>query len=151
MYIIYVNNTLPLALAVHKISRHFWVAYGLTRQSYYTAKNAQVATSLLTSCKSLIVTTSRFAWLATTCWRQVCCKMSTDLLQVDCQNLLSASLLQVSTSCNKSANDLLQLNEIDNFVATCWQVHNKPVRLTTYNKSVVLLTVCYSIIPGSKL
>ena len=26
MYIIYVNNT--LALAVHKISRHFWAAYG---------------------------------------------------------------------------------------------------------------------------
>ena len=24
MYIIYVNNTLPLALAVHKISQHFW-------------------------------------------------------------------------------------------------------------------------------
>ena len=28
MYIIYVNNTLPLALAVHEISRHFWAAYG---------------------------------------------------------------------------------------------------------------------------
>ena len=28
MYIIYVNNTLPLVLAVHKISRHFWAAYG---------------------------------------------------------------------------------------------------------------------------
>ena len=25
MYIIYVNNTLPLA---HEISRHFWAAYG---------------------------------------------------------------------------------------------------------------------------
>ena len=30
MYIIYVNNTLPLALAVHEISRHFWAAYGYT-------------------------------------------------------------------------------------------------------------------------
>ena len=28
MYIIYVNNKLPLALAVHKISRHFWAACG---------------------------------------------------------------------------------------------------------------------------
>ena len=34
MYIIYVNNTLPLALAVHKISRHFWVTYGETRKIY---------------------------------------------------------------------------------------------------------------------
>ena len=25
----YVNNTLPLALAVHEISRHFWAAYAL--------------------------------------------------------------------------------------------------------------------------
>ena len=34
-----------------------------------------------------------FAWLATACWRHVCCKLSTDLLQVDCQNLLSTGLL----------------------------------------------------------
>ena len=39
----------------------------------------------------------------------LCCKLSTDLLQVDCQNLLPTGLLQVvSTSCNKSANDKLQ-------------------------------------------
>ena len=38
--------------------------------------------------------------------QQTCCKLSTDLLQVDCQNLLSTGLLQVvSTSCNKSANE----------------------------------------------
>ena len=37
------------------------------------------------------------------------CQHSTDLLQVDCQNLLSTGLLQVvSTSCNKSVNDKLQ-------------------------------------------
>ena len=30
MYTIYVNNTLPLALAVHEISRHFWAAYATT-------------------------------------------------------------------------------------------------------------------------
>ena len=61
-----------------------------------------VSTTLLTSCNRL-VTTSRyqdaFAWLATACWRQVCLKLSTDLLQVDCQNLLSTGSLQVvSTS-----------------------------------------------------
>ena len=49
----------------------------------YTAKNAQVATSLL--------------------------QVAMDLLQVDCQNFLSTDLLQVvSTSCNKSANGKLQ-------------------------------------------
>ena len=26
MYLIYVNNTLPLALVVHEITRHFWAA-----------------------------------------------------------------------------------------------------------------------------
>ena len=60
-----------------------------------------------------LLSTSRyqdaFAWLKTAWWRQACCKLSTDLMQVDCQNLLSTSLLQVvSTSCNKSANDKLQ-------------------------------------------
>ena len=50
-----------------------------------------------------------FAWLATACWRQVCCKLSTDLLQADCQILLSTGLLQVvSISCNKSENDKFQ-------------------------------------------
>ena len=29
IYIIYVNNTLLLALAVHEISRHFWAAYDI--------------------------------------------------------------------------------------------------------------------------
>ena len=33
-YIIYVNNTLPLALALHKISRHFWAAYGATSDAH---------------------------------------------------------------------------------------------------------------------
>ena len=37
---------------------------------------------------------------------KVCFKLLADLLQVDCQNLLSTGLLQfVSTSRNKSAND----------------------------------------------
>ena len=37
-------------------------------------------------------------------------KLSADFLQVHCQNVLSTGLLQVvSTSCNKSVNDKLQL------------------------------------------
>ena len=40
--------------------------------------------------------------------QQTCCKLSTDLLQVECHDLFSTGLLQVvSTSCNKSANDKL--------------------------------------------
>ena len=71
------------------------------------------------SCKTFVnilqqlVTTSRyqdaFAWLATGWWRQVCCKLSTGLLRVDCPNWLSTGLLQVvSTSCDKSSSDKLQ-------------------------------------------
>ena len=87
----------------------------------YTAKNVQVATSLLTSCDNLsqqadlrmrshglrqLVHDSLFT---TACSRQACCKLSTDLLQVDNPNLLSTGLLQVvSTSCNKSAIGKLQ-------------------------------------------
>ena len=57
-----------------------------------------------------LLSTSRyqdaFVWVATACWRRVCCKLSTDLLQVDGQNLLSPGLLQVvSTNCNKSVTD----------------------------------------------
>ena len=64
------------------------------------------------------------SWLLTCLFR---CKQRSDLLQVDCQNLSSAGLLQVVlTSCNKSENatgriltNLLQLDEIDKFIATC--------------------------------
>ena len=79
------------------------------------AKNSQVATSLLTSYYRLyqqadirmrlhglrqLVDDKSVASLL-----QVCCK----LLQVDCQNLLSTGLLQVSSiSCYNSANDKLQ-------------------------------------------
>ena len=78
----------------------------------FTQKNAQFATRLLTSCKR-VVTTSRYlnalAWLETACWWQLNSKLSTDLLQSDCQILLSTGLLRVVwTSCNKSANDRLQ-------------------------------------------
>ena len=36
MYIIYVNNTLPLA---HEISRHFWAAYGFSNSKNFNLKN----------------------------------------------------------------------------------------------------------------
>ena len=100
----------------------------------YTSKNAQGVKSMLTSCNRLIINK-----LTSTCGRMACdsllttsCKLSTDLFQVDCQNLLSTSLQQVvSTSCNNSANDkfatililtdLSQRDENDKFVATYWQ------------------------------
>ena len=76
-------------------------------------------------------------------WQQVCCMLSTDLLQVDCQNLLSTGLLQVvSTSCNKSVNVKLRQAKL---VATWWnwQVYwnlltscYNPIKVTTCNKSV---------------
>ena len=89
-YIIYVNNTLPLALAVHEISRHFWAAYSL-----FTSHNTLVTTRQ---------SSNAFAWLVTACSRYASRNLLTDLLQVDCQNLLSTGLLQVlSTSCDKSA------------------------------------------------
>ena len=31
IYVMYLNNTLPLALAVHEITRHFWASYGITQ------------------------------------------------------------------------------------------------------------------------
>ena len=53
--------------------------------------------------------------------QQACCKLSTDLLQVDYYNLSSTGLLQVvSTSCSKSANDKLQqAGKIDNLQQVC--------------------------------
>ena len=116
MYIIYVNNTLPLALAVHKISRHFWVAYGLTRQSYCTVKNAQVATSLLTSCKNLLQQAVSHGLqqladdksvascqqiccklIVKTCYPQACCKLFQQVvtsLQMTCCNLMKLGTLR---------------------------------------------------------
>ena len=63
---------------------------------HYTAKNAKIATSLLTSCNNLSQQadiTMRSHRLRTTCCKLI---ISTGLLQV------------VSTSCNKFANDKLQ-------------------------------------------
>ena len=83
-----------------------------------------LSTRVFTACNRLVINkpiSGAFAWLATACWRQVCCKLSTDLLQVDCQNLLSTGLLQVvSASCNKSANDKLQKPDFNGLVAPWW-------------------------------
>ena len=83
--------------------------------------------------------------LATACSQHVCCKVSTDFLQVCCLNLLSTDLLLVvSTSYNKSAKlkvatsliliDMLELDEIEKFVVTCC---NNVVKLTNCNESGV--------------
>ena len=43
MYIIYVNNTLPLA---HEISRHFWAAYAKTTQIRLKTQNKHFTSKL---------------------------------------------------------------------------------------------------------
>ena len=50
-----------------------------------------LATDLLSTSRYQNV----FAWLVTAFWQQDCYKLSTDLLQVDCQNLLSTGLLRL--------------------------------------------------------
>ena len=42
-YLTYVNNTLPLALAVHEISRHFWATM-VQRASEFSTSQARVFT-----------------------------------------------------------------------------------------------------------
>ena len=44
-------------------------------------KTPQVATSLLTTSRYQ----DAFAWLAATCWQQVCCKLSVDRLDASCR------------------------------------------------------------------
>ena len=75
----------------------------------------QIATSLLTTdLLSASQYQDVFAGLVIAFRQHVCGKFTTDLLQVDCQDLSSTSLLQVvPTSYNKSANDKLIL-KIDN-------------------------------------
>ena len=83
-------------------------------------------------------------------WQQVCCKLSTDLLQVDCKNLLSTGLLQVvSTSCNKSVNVKLRQAKL---VVTWWnwQVYwnlltscYNAIKVTTCNKSVTFCAILH--------
>ena len=82
-----------------------------------------------------------FVWLATACWRLVCCKLPTNLVQVYCQNLLSTGLLQVVskvvTSPQMASSNKPNFNRL---VSTCWQQtccnlltsFSKPIKLTTY-------------------
>ena len=92
-------------------------------------KSAQVVTSLLISYKPI----SGYVRMACdSLLQQVCCKLSTDLLQVVnwlvascqqtcCKLIISTGMLQVvSTSCNKSANGKLQqADKIDNLQQVC--------------------------------
>ena len=59
----------------------------------YIGKTLQLQARLFGFCNKFVrnkpISGCVRMWLATACWRQVCCKLSTDLLQVDCQNLLS--------------------------------------------------------------
>ena len=75
---------------------------------HYTAKNAKIGTSLLTTCNNLSQQTDitmrshRLRQLVTTTLLQVVNRLVSKLI-------ISTGLLQVlSTSCNKSANDKLQ-------------------------------------------
>ena len=65
---------------------------------YEFTRNGQVGASLLQACCHRLFQTD-----------EVCCKLSTGLLPVDCQNLLFISLMQVvPTPCSKSTNIRLQ-------------------------------------------
>ena len=64
---------------------------------------------MLTSCHRLVINEPISGWQKLVDDKSVAICQHADLLQVDCQNLLSTGLLQVvSTSYNKSANDKLQ-------------------------------------------
>ena len=77
-------------------------------------------------------------------WRQVCCKLPTDLLQVDYENLLSTNTLQsfqrVVTTSQTSSNE----PDFSRRVVTWWnwQIRcNKVVKLTACTKSVSFVAV----------
>ena len=126
-----------------------WSLYYCLIPTYFTDIHSQKHASFNMSIDILqqLVTTSRyqdaFAWLTTACWRQACCKLSTDLLQVDCiqtcyQQACCNMFQQVETSlrmtsCNNPDFSIL--------VATWWNWQaccnlltscSKPVKLTTF-------------------
>ena len=94
----------------------------------------QVCSHLATDLLSTSRYQDGFTWLVTACWRQVCFKLSRDVLQVDCQNFV---IHRFPASCNKSANDKLQQVWFEDLL-TSW---NKTVILTTSNKSVAVLVM----------
>ena len=86
---------------------HCWTQFC---QNYYTARNAQVAASLLQACCNLRSSSryqDAFASLAPAWWQQVCCKLSTDLLQV--ANCKLAASCERQTCCKLRTTDLLQV------------------------------------------
>ena len=87
---------------------------------------------LLQVCCKLVVTLQSSSWyqdafasLAPAWWKEVCCKLSTGLMQVDCQDFLSTSLIQVVliTTCNKSALDI-KLHQV--WFSKTWYNLKKP-------------------------
>ena len=68
----------------------------------YTARNVQVTASLHSSSLYIRIRSHRLLRLDD---NKVCCKLSTGVIQVDCQEFLSTSLMEVvSTTCCESAN-----------------------------------------------
>ena len=108
----------------------------------YTAKNAQVVTGLLTSCNKLLQQADTS--MRSHCLRQLVTisKTVASCQQTSCKLIIPTGFLQLfSTSCNKSANDLvlkklLHLDEIDKLFATC-------------NKSVAFLSV-YNVLKSGR-
>ena len=79
----------------------------------YTTRNAQVAAILLLTCCFAVIKP------ISGCIRIVC--LSTGLLQVDCQDFLSTSLMQVvSTTCSKSVNIEVASSLVFRLDATRW-------------------------------
>ena len=109
----------------------------------------QVCRQLVTDLLTASPYQDPYAWLAScdifsgqVCCKHRSCKLSTDLLQVNFQNLLSTCLLQiVSTSCNTSANAKLLIQLTDLFRWNWW---NWQDLLTSCNK----LVKCWHVATG---
>ena len=136
------------------LPEQFCVARGVTRADAYTAKNAPVATSLLTSCNNLfqqadIRMRSHGLWQlvddkSVASCQQACCKLilKTCYPQAWCKLFQQAVTSLQMTSCNKP--------DFNKLVATWWNWQaccnlstscDKPVKLTTCNKFVAFLAV----------
>ena len=92
----------------------------------YTAKNVRASCNTSVDIVSQLVTTSRyqdaFAWLATACdnksvasCQQTCCKLLTDLLQVD----YFSRPVAISESCNNLQMTSCNKPDLNRLAATC--------------------------------
>ena len=117
------------------VTSHVWRIFS---KEPYTARNVQVAASLLQAC-CLAVIKPISGCVRIACSGLLWCKLSTSLLQVDCQDFLSTSLMQIVLTCSKSPNIKLQQFCVSqaccNLLTTC----SKPVKSKTCSKSVVFL------------